>query len=195
MDFVPKLSRVADASICVRATNDFNRKYPALVHALSAMPDETVIDGEGVALDSSGRPSFNELQNYRAGAATIVFYAFDVMVLNGRDVTAEPLTARRALLSPVLVNLGEPVRESSELDASLPDLIRSVKAHGLEGLVAKLRDSRYEPGQRSGVWLKMRVTPDRRQTQVDCSRGEMAGEAVVSHFSSRAPKAWTHVIF
>ena len=57
------------------------------------MPDETVIDGEVVALDSSGRPSFNELQNFGAGAATIVFYAFDVMVFNGRDVTAESLWA------------------------------------------------------------------------------------------------------
>lgn len=53
--------------------------------------------------------------------------------------------------------MDEPIRESPELEASLPDLIRSVKAHGLEGLVAKRRDSRYEPGQRSGVWQKMRV--------------------------------------
>jgi ATP-dependent DNA ligase len=63
------------------------------VKALAAMPDETVIDGEVVALDSSGRPSFNELQNFGAGVATIVFYAFDVMVFNGRDVTAESLWA------------------------------------------------------------------------------------------------------
>ena len=121
------------------------------------MPDETVIDGEVVALDASGRPSFTALQNLGAGAATTVFYAFDVMVVNGRDVMTEPLTARRALLSQVLESLGEPVRESPELDASLGDLIRSVRAHGLEGLVAKRRDSRYEPGQRSGAWQKMRV--------------------------------------
>jgi bifunctional non-homologous end joining protein LigD len=121
------------------------------------MPDDTVIDGEVVALDASGRPSFNALQNVGAGAATIVFYAFDVMVVNGQDVTTEPLTERRALLSQVLESLGEPVRESPELNASLPDLIRSVKAHGLEGLVAKRRDSRYEPGERTGAWQKMRV--------------------------------------
>ena len=70
----------------------------------------------------------------------------------------EPLHLRRRLLQDrVLVKLGEPIRESPELDASLPELIRSVKAHGLEGLVAKIRDSRYEPGQRSGAWQKMRV--------------------------------------
>ena len=70
----------------------------------------------------------------------------------------EPLTVRRELLQErVLAKLGEPIRESPELDASLPELIRSVKAHGLEGLVAKRCDSRYEPGQRSGAWQKMRV--------------------------------------
>lgn len=57
----------------------------------------------------------------------------------------------------VLANLDEPIRESPELAASIPDLIASVKASGLEGLVGKRRDSRYEPGQRSGAWQKMRV--------------------------------------
>ena len=57
----------------------------------------------------------------------------------------------------VLPHLGEPVRYSPMLAASLSELIRSVKAQGLEGLVAKWRDSRYEPGQRSGAWQKMRI--------------------------------------
>jgi DNA ligase D-like protein (predicted ligase) len=141
-----------------RNDKDFNPKYPAITKALAAMPDETVIDGEIVALDESGKPSFNALQNNGSGEAQLFYYAFDVMVLEGNDVTNEPLTARRALLqSRVLTRLDEPIRESSELDASLPELIQSVKAHGLEGLVAKRRDSRYEPGQRGGSWLKMRL--------------------------------------
>ena len=69
----------------------------------------------------------------------------------------EPTTARRHRLQKLMVELDEPVRESPVLDASLPDLIQSVKSHGLEGLVAKRRESRYEPGQRSGAWQKMRV--------------------------------------
>jgi ATP-dependent DNA ligase len=70
----------------------------------------------------------------------------------------EPLGVRRQLLQEnVLTKLDEPIRESPELDASLPELISSVNAHGLEGLVAKRRDSRYEPGHRSGAWQKMRV--------------------------------------
>src|SRR4051794_30632916 len=70
----------------------------------------------------------------------------------------QPLEARRKLLRQrVLSKLADPIRESPELEASLPDLIQSVKAQGLEGLVTKRRDSRYESGQRSGAWQKMRV--------------------------------------
>jgi hypothetical protein len=65
-----------------RNDKDFNARYPAIVQALAAMPDETVIDGEIVALES-GRPSFNALQNHRSSAASLVYYAFDVMILAG----------------------------------------------------------------------------------------------------------------
>lgn len=141
-----------------RNDKDFNAKYPAIVQALAAMPDETVIDGEIVALDESGRPSFNALQNHGSGPSRLVYYVFDLMVFAGKDVTNESFTARRDLLqSRVLTKLDEPIRESPQLEASLPALIRSVKANALEGLVAKRRDSRYEPGQRSGAWQKMRV--------------------------------------
>ena len=140
-----------------RNDTDFNAKYPGIARALAVMPDETVIDGEIVALDESGRPSFSALQNGSA-SAPLVYYVFDLMILAGKDVTNEPLTVRRELLAEhVLAKLDGPIRESPELNAGLPDLVRSVKAHGLEGLVAKRRDSRYEPGQRSGAWQKMRV--------------------------------------
>jgi bifunctional non-homologous end joining protein LigD len=141
-----------------RNNKNFNTRYPAVAMALAALPDETVLDGELVALDDSGRPSFNALQNYGSAAVSLVYFVFDVMILAGKDVVAEPLAVRRDLLQRrVLANLDHPIRESPELDAGLPELISSVKAHGLEGLVAKRRDSRYEPGQRSGAWQKMRV--------------------------------------
>ena len=141
-----------------RNDKDFGGKYPAIVKALSAMPDETVIDGEVVALDPAGRPSFNALQNYGSSAIPLFYYVFDVLILAGEDITSEPLARRRELLqTQVLSKLDEPIRESPILDASLTDLIRSVKAQGLEGIVAKRLDSRYEPGLRSGMWQKMRV--------------------------------------
>ena len=141
-----------------RNDNDFNGRYPSIVNALSAMPDETVIDGEVVALDDSGRPSFNLLQNYGSAGAPLIYYVFDVLILNGRNVMPEPLVRRREILRhEVLAQLGEPVRESPVLDASLRDLIAAVRAQGLEGLVAKRLESAYEPGKRSGAWQKMRL--------------------------------------
>jgi bifunctional non-homologous end joining protein LigD len=117
-----------------------------------------VVDGEVVAFDEEGRPSFSALQNYGSSPAPVVYYVFDVMVLGGRDVRREPLQTRRELLEKkVLPRLPEPVRYSAPLDAHLPTLIQSVKAHGFEGLVAKRRNSAYEPALRTGAWMKMRV--------------------------------------
>jgi ATP-dependent DNA ligase len=141
-----------------RNDNDFNKKYPAILKALSAIPDETVIDGEIVATDERGRPSFNILQNYRASKAPILYYIFDLMILSGNDVMGESLESRRALLErEVLPKLADPIRYSPELRGSVADLVQSVKAQGLEGLVGKRRAGQYEPGQRSGAWRKMRV--------------------------------------
>jgi DNA ligase D-like protein (predicted ligase) len=141
-----------------RNNKSFGRKYPAIVKALESLPDETVLDGEVVALDESGRPSFNTLQNHGSSTALLYYYVFDVLVLAGRDVMSKPLSARRELLRlQVLPLLTEPIREAPQFDASLPDLIHAVREQGLEGIVAKRLDSRYEPGQRSGAWRKMRV--------------------------------------
>ena len=110
-----------------RNDNDFTARYPAVVAGLAKMPNETVIDGEIVALDDDGRPSFNALQNFVPGTP-LVYYVFDVMVLDGRNVMAERLDARRDLLErKVLPALSEPVRYTGELSASLRDLIHSVK--------------------------------------------------------------------
>ena len=141
-----------------RNDNDFSGRYAAVLRGLATLPDETVIDGEIVALDEEGRPSFNTLQNSVGSPARIVYYVFDVMVLAGRDVSRETLTTRRELLErKLLPALAEPVRYVGVLDASLRDLIHAVKTQGFEGLVAKRRDSRYEPGLRSGAWMKMRI--------------------------------------
>jgi bifunctional non-homologous end joining protein LigD len=145
-----------------RNDKDFTARYPAIASALSTLPDDTVIDGEVVALDPTGKPSFNLLQNFGqrdvTPKASLVYYVFDVLTIAGRDVMNEPLSMRLDLLAAkIMPGLRDPIRESPTLEAGLPDLIQAVKAQGLEGLVAKRRDSRYEPGQRSGAWAKMRV--------------------------------------
>jgi ATP-dependent DNA ligase len=140
-----------------RNDNDFAVRYPGIAKALKALPDETVIDGEVVALDEEGKPSFNALQNYSQGTP-LHFFVFDLLILTGKDVMGEPLTKRRELLEKrVLPKLGEPIRYSPHLPGTLKDLVSSVEAQGLEGLVAKRADTRYEPGLRSGAWMKMRV--------------------------------------
>jgi bifunctional non-homologous end joining protein LigD len=141
-----------------RNDNDFASRYPGVVKALAALPDETVIDGEVVALDETGKASFSALQNYGSAKAAVFYYVFDVLMLEGRNVMGAPLTVRRVLLeNEVLPRLSDPIKYSSELHARLTDLIPAAKEQGVEGLIAKRRDSRYEPGERSGAWQKMRL--------------------------------------
>jgi DNA ligase D-like protein (predicted ligase) len=141
-----------------RNDNDFNIRYPGVVKALATMPDDTVIDGEVVALDADGRPSFNTLQNYGSSGVPLHFFIFDVLVLKGKDVMGEPLVKRRELIEKhVLPKLADPIRYSPVLEGTMKQLVHSVKTQGLEGLVAKRRDSKYEPGLRPGAWQKMRV--------------------------------------
>jgi len=121
-----------------RNDNDFTTRFALISRGLQKMPDDTIIDGEVVALDEQGKPSFNLLQNHGSSTSSLVFYAFDLLILRGRDVMREPLSKRRELLlNEALLDLGEPIRFSPTLDASLADLVRSVKAQGLEGSLPK----------------------------------------------------------
>ena len=115
-----------------RIDNDFSARYPGIVKGLAAMPGDTVIDGEIVALDEEGKPSFNTLQNHGSAAAPVHFFIFDLLILKGRNVMAEPLTERRRLLEKhVFPAMAEPIRYSPVLDGSLKELIHSVKVQGL----------------------------------------------------------------
>lgn len=73
-----------------RKNKDFALRYPAIARALEKLPDETAVDGEIVAFDNCGRPSFKRLQNYGSSTAPIFYYTFDVLVLDGRDVRSQP---------------------------------------------------------------------------------------------------------
>lgn len=107
-----------------RNVNDFSLRYPGVMQGLAKLSDETVIDGEVVAFDSEGKPSFNALQNYGSAPGPVVFYVFDVMMLAGNSVMSETLEARMALLEKkVLPKLKEPVRFLGALDAKLSDLV------------------------------------------------------------------------
>jgi DNA ligase D-like protein (predicted ligase) len=163
-----------------RNDNDFDVRYPGVVKALANMPNDTVIDGEVVAFDQDGRPSFNALQNFGSAPAPVVYYVFDIMVLAGHNVMREPLEKRRELLEKkVLPKLREPVRYSAPLTATLPVLIESVKVHGFEGLVAKRCNSAYEPGLRTGAWMKMRVNRGQEFVIGGYTRGTKTFDALI----------------
>jgi hypothetical protein len=81
---------------------DLTKRYEYVAMALAGLPDDTVIDGELVALDEEGKPNFNLLQNFRSAESHIVFYAFDILVHDGCDVRKLPISKRRAILGTVI---------------------------------------------------------------------------------------------
>src|SRR5712675_155416 len=100
-----------------RNQNDLASRFPGVAEALAELPDETIIDGELVALDENGRPSFNVLQNYRRAGTPLQFYAFDVVTLAGRSLQDRPLEERRKLLrSKVMPRMPESVVFSETLE-------------------------------------------------------------------------------
>src|SRR5262249_4879937 len=140
-----------------RRNNPFNQRYPLIVEALGDLPEGTVVDGEIVALDESGLPNFSLLQNYRSKASCIHYFVFDLLVYRSRDIAGLPLIERRSILrSAVDFNSGR-VRLTDYIEASAIDILHAVHQQGLEGLIGKRKGSRYEPGKRSGAWIKYRV--------------------------------------
>jgi len=140
-----------------RNKRDFSRRFPNVARALEALPLETVLDGEIVAVNGDGRPSFSSLQNFGDGTAAILFYAFDAPVLAGADLRSKPLATRREMLRELISNLPDTIRFSETFDASAAELMAAVRSNGLEGVVAKRCDSTYKPGDRSAAWVKVRA--------------------------------------
>jgi bifunctional non-homologous end joining protein LigD len=140
-----------------RSRKSFNRQFPLIAEALGDLPENTVIDGEVVALDELGRPDFNLLQNFRSAASRIHFFVFDLPIYQGRDLTRLPLIERRDIMRSVLKFNSGRVRISDYIEASAKDMLSAVRHQGLEGIIGKRKDSFYEPGKRSGAWIKYRV--------------------------------------
>jgi DNA ligase D-like protein (predicted ligase) len=139
-----------------RRRKSFDHHYPLIVEALAELPEGTVVDGEIIALDESGRPNFNLLQNFRSEASRIHYFIFDLLVCQDRDLTGLSLSARRKLLKSLKLSSGR-TRIAEQFEASANDMLAAVRQQGLEGVIAKRRDSLYEPGKRTGSWVKCRV--------------------------------------
>jgi len=138
-----------------RNLNDLTGQYPAIAAALNRLkPSQFVLDGEIVALDARGRPSFQALQHRASGETAIAFYTFDILSVNGRDLTGLPLDARRVELRHL--KLASPLLLSDALPGTAEEIIRAIRRLKLEGIVAKRRESIYRPGKRSDDWIKVR---------------------------------------
>jgi DNA ligase D-like protein (predicted ligase) len=143
-----------------RRGNDFTKKFARIAASISKIKANSfILDGEAVAVDEQGRPSFQMLQSRSSLPAgwSLVYYAFDLLHLNGKDLKDRPLRERRALLERVLGNSG--VLLSQSLPGTLNQIMQAVKEHGLEGVVAKRLDSKYQAGERSKLWLKLPLKP------------------------------------
>jgi DNA ligase D-like protein (predicted ligase) len=140
-----------------RRHKSFNDQYPYLVEALGGLPEGTVVDGEVVALDDSGRPNFNLLAQFRSEASRIHYFIFDLLVCNDRDLTKLPLGERRELMKSVLKLRSPLIHIAEQFEVSASDMLAAVRQEQLEGVIGKRKDSLYEAGKRSGAWVKCRA--------------------------------------
>ena len=157
------IKRGARVELISRNQKSMTRDFPEVSEAVAQVTAETaVIDGEICALDAHGRPRFQLLQNRGASGARpeIFFYAFDLLHLDGRDLTRLPLEERKHALEGLLGDAPEVLRYSRALEGDVQKLLEKVRAQGMEGLIGKRRDSEYESGKRTGAWVKIKVSAE-----------------------------------
>ena len=139
-----------------RTENDFTLRFPAVAQALTTLKAHSaLVDGELIVTDSKGLPSFQLIQN--ADETTHVrAFLFDLLEVDGEDLRQQPLEARRARLAQILPKKSAVLFFSAELTGDPQQMLDEVAARGMEGLIAKRRDSHYEVGRRSGSWRKIK---------------------------------------
>ena len=132
---------------------------PAIVAAMQALPVESVaIDGEGVICGADGKSNFDAMRAVFSGAGSpeVFLFAFDLLQIDGRDMRNEPWVARRAALAHLLAGAGDGIRLNDHIeDVDGAVVFRAACGMGLEGIVAKRRDSRYRSG-RCREWIKIK---------------------------------------
>lgn len=143
-----------------RNSHDWSAKWPTLVKALKELPIESAwLDGEVVALEADGSISFQALQNaMRLGKeAKLAYFVFDLMYLNGHDLSALPLQQRKTLLHTLFENMDAsgPLHYSDHVAGHAQEVYKHACMHGLEGIVVKHADSPYSQ-QRTADWVKVK---------------------------------------
>lgn len=147
-----------DIDILSRNNKSFNDKYYPLRELLSQWKISVVLDGEIIVLNEKGQSNFSHLQNWRSEAdGQLAYYVFDILWYEGYDLTQLPLTMRREILKKVLPGGDDRVRLSQTFNAKGSDFFVAAKRMGLEGIIAKKKESTYAIDARSKEWLKIKV--------------------------------------
>jgi bifunctional non-homologous end joining protein LigD len=150
----------SETRILSRNQKDLGKKFPTIAESIAKLGvQDAIIDGEIVALDEQGRSSFQLLQGFDMGTERppIIFYAFDLLQLNGEDLKTLPIEERKAKLAELLINPTGALRYSISFTKDIDELLGKAKDLGLEGLIGKRSGSRYEVGKRSGAWTKIKL--------------------------------------
>lgn len=161
------LSYVNNGRVDIRSRNNksFNDTYYPIYNALQQWDVKAVVDGEIVVADENGFADFEDLQAWRSEAdGQLLYYIFDLLWLDGADLTSLPLTERREILRSIAPPDDGILHVSENFDASGTELFAAAHKMGLEGIIAKKADSRYIPGTRSKEWLKIKT--EKRQEAV-----------------------------
>lgn len=143
-----------------RSNKDLSRQYPEIVESLKSLPEKDwVVDGEIVALDEKGVPSFQLLQNIGSAKEDrpLHYFSFDLIHLDGKDLKGIPLFQRKQILEALLESSDGRILFSANIQGDPEVLIKEAHKRGLEGIVAKRKESKYEPGKRSGLWQKFKT--------------------------------------
>ena len=159
-----------DAVLKSRRGNDLTGRFATVARALerAVRTPDCVLDGEVCALDEQGRSSFSVMQQ---GSGPLVYYVFDVLESDGEQVLELPLTERRERLAGLL-DLRDGVVRLSEAFADGEALFEAAREQGLEGVVAKKRTSRYQPGRRTREWLKVKAHEEQEFLVAGYTRGK-----------------------
>src|SRR5699024_7875850 len=138
----------------------FNRKFATIAEHLSALSHQAILDGEIVVLDKDGKPKFQLLQNYqKTGKGDIRYYVFDLLYLNGYELSDLPLLDRKKFLQQIITELNDPIIiYSDHVKENGEAFFEEVQAQHLEGIIAKKSESLYRKGQRSNDWLKIKTS-------------------------------------
>ena len=147
-----------NVDILSRNNKSFDDKYYPLRQLLSKWKIDAVIDGEIVVLNEKGQSNFSRLQNWRSEAdGELAYYVFDILWYNGLNLMDLPLSDRRKMLENVLPGDDDRIRLSQVFDVKGNDFFDAAKRMGLEGIIAKKKNSGYSPDIRSKEWLKIKV--------------------------------------